>query len=250
MVSLTSASAPLRVLLVGTGRMGKALSELCDADPDLEVVGMYGRANASELEDGSAPAADVVIDFSHPALFASTAAYVHATATPLVEATTALPDAAMEELHALADVAPVLYAENFSLGVMVMKRLVAEAARALPGFDIEVVETHHNHKADSPSGTAKLLIRAMDPEGQLSVTCGREGMVGARPSGEIGVHSLRGGEVAGTHEVHFFGAAEEVEVVHRAFSNKVFASGAVAAAKKLVGTKPGYYDFEQFVFGK
>ena len=133
------------------------------------------------------------------------------------------------------------------------KEAVGQNFRGLPMMfkklaysDVEIVETHHNLKADAPTGTAKLLLSAVDPEGARPVVYGREGMVGARPSREIGMHSLRGGTEAGTHEVHFFGTDEEVCLTHRATSRRVFVSGAVAAAKRIRGGQCGWYDYSQW----
>ena len=154
----------------------------------------------------------------------------------------------LDELRALGEVTRVVNSANYSLGVAVLRRMCAEAARALGDWDAEIVETHHNQKADAPSGTAKLLLEAIDPAGEAPVAYGREGMVGARPAGEVGMHSLRGGTVAGTHEVHFFGPDEEVCLTHRATSRQIFVNGALAAAQKLVAREPGFYTFDQVMF--
>jgi 4-hydroxy-tetrahydrodipicolinate reductase len=111
------------------------------------------------------------------------------------------------------------------------------------------VECHHNRKADAPSGTAKMLLEAVDPASERSVAYGREGIVGPRPAGEIGMHSLRGGTVAGTHEVLFFGEDEEVVLTHRAASRQIFVNGAISAAKRLLAHEPGFYDFDTLMFG-
>ena len=166
----------------------------------------------------------------------------------LVSGTTGYDEAEMDRIRALGEKAPVIHSANYSLGVAVLRRLAAEAAKALPGFDIEIVETHHNQKVDAPSGTAKLLLSAVNPDDECDVVYGREGMCGKRPAREIGVHALRGGTVAGTHTVHFFGEDEEVALTHRAASRRIFASGAVAAAKKLVEREPGFYGFDELMF--
>ena len=119
----------------------------------------------------------------------------------------------------------------------------------MDGFDIEIVETHHNQKVDAPSGTAKLLLDAVNPAGEFDPVYGREGMCGKRPAKEIGVHALRGGTVAGTHTVHFFGQDEEVALTHRATSRRIFAAGAVSAAKKIVSREAGFYSFDELMFG-
>ena len=116
------------------------------------------------------------------------------------------------------------------------------------GFDIEIVEKHHNQKVDAPSGTAKMLLRAVDPRGDCALRYGREGMVGARGR-EIGVHSLRGGTVAGEHSVRFFGEQEELELRHRADSRRIFAAGAVKAARFVWQRPAGLYDMDDVLFG-
>ncbi|MFQ9741186.1 MAG: 4-hydroxy-tetrahydrodipicolinate reductase [Slackia sp.] len=137
---------------------------------------------------------------------------------------------------------------NYSLGVAVLRRLAAEAAAALDGFDIEIVETHHNQKVDAPSGTAKLLLDAVNPAGEFDLYMDAKAC-GKRPAKEIGVHALRGGTVAGTHAVHFFGQDEEVALTHRATSRRIFAAGAVSAAKKIVSREAGFYSFDELMFG-
>ena len=154
----------------------------------------------------------------------------------------------MRELSAYA---PVLYAANYSLGVAVFRRVLSQISDTLkPSFDIEIEETHHNQKADAPSGTAKLLLEAIDPAGEYTPVYGREGNVGRRMKKEIGVHALRGGTVAGTHTVHFFGLDEELEITHRAASRQIFVSGALHAAHLLEGKAKGWYSLENLLFGE
>jgi len=163
--------------------------------------------------------------------------------------TTGFSDEEVARIRALGTRVPVVWSANYSLGVAVLRRLAAEAAKALPGFDVEIVETHHNQKVDAPSGTAKLLLAAVDPSGEARVTYGREGMVGVRPEHEIGMHSLRGGSVSGTHELHFFGTDEELCLTHRATSRQIFVSGAIAAARRLLMRPAGYYSFDELMLG-
>ncbi len=235
------------VLLAGAGRMGTIIRELVEADETLELAGVIDIDNKEDLLE-AAPAADVVIDFSHKSMLDLVEAYVKRTGAALVSGTTGYDEAEMARLKALGENAPVIHSANYSLGVAVLRRLAAEAAKALPGFDIEIVETHHNQKVDAPSGTAKMLLSAVNPDNECDVVYGREGMCGKRPEKEIGVHALRGGTVAGTHTVHFFGEDEEVALTHRASSRRIFATGAVAAAKKLVERKPGFYSFDELMF--
>lgn len=241
----------MKVLIVGNGRMGSIIRELVEADEACEFAGIVGIDEKESLRDG-APAADVVIDFSHKDMLELVEAYVQRTGAALVSGTTGYEASDMERLRALAAAVPAIHSANYSLGVAVLRRLAAQAAVALENFDIEITETHHNQKVDAPSGTAKLLLDAVDPEGAFDPVYGREGMCGKRSPREIGVHALRGGTVAGTHTVHFFGQDEEVELTHRATSRRIFAVGAVAAAKKIAARKAagetGMLSFDELMF--
>ena len=229
--------------------MGTLVREALDADGGFEVVGVYDVTHADDIDE-RAPAASLAIDFSNKASLPHVEAYVRRTHAALVSGTTGFDESELGRIRALGEFAPVIHSANYSLGVAVLRRLATEAAEALDGWDVEIVETHHNQKADAPSGTARMLVNAVDPKGECVVTCGREGMVGARPSREIGMHSLRGGTEAGTHELHFFGTDEEVCLTHRATSRKIFVSGAVAAAKRLLAREPGFYTFDELMFGE
>ena len=146
-----------KVLVIGDGRMGTIIRELVEADESLELTGVIGIDNKDELADAT-PAADVAIDFSHKSMLDLVEAYVNRTGAALVSGTTGYDEAEMGRIRALGEKAPVIHSANYSLGVAVLRRLAAEAAKALPGFDIEIVETHHNQKVAAPSGTAKLLL--------------------------------------------------------------------------------------------
>ena len=236
------------VILVGAGRMGALIQARLAEVGGYDLLGTYDVSNASELDAG-APAADLVIDFSNRDALPHVLAYVRRTGSALLSGTTGFSAAELDELHALGKTSRVVHSANYSLGVAVLRRVTAEAARALVGWDVEIVETHHNQKADAPSGTAKMLLAAVDPAGKAPVAYGREGMVGARPAGEVGMHSLRGGTVAGTHDVHFFGPDEELCLTHRATSRQIFVNGAVACAGRLLARQePGFYTFDQLMF--
>ena len=142
-----------------------------------------------------------------------------------------------------------MWSENFSVGVTVLVRLARLAAQALGReFDMEIVETHHNRKVDAPSGTAKLILRQIDPEGLYAPVYGRSERIGARGR-EIGVHAVRGGTAAGEHSLRFFGRMEELELRHRADSREIFAQGALRAAAFAREAEPGLYDMEDVLFG-
>lgn len=234
------------IVIGGTGRMGRLVREELLAR-GFELLGSYDVDNIDELDD-SAPAADVAVDFSVPASLPHTLAYARRTGAAVVSGTTGLSEGQLGELRALGETNRVIWASNYSLGVAALRRATAMVAQTLAGWDVEIVETHHNQKVDAPSGTAKALLAAIDPEGERRVVNGRTGQVGARVPGEIGMHAIRGGTVAGTHEVHFFGPDEEVCLTHRATSRQIFVTGAVAAAARLLERPAGFYDFDALMF--
>ena len=240
-------STQTTVVLVGGGRMGTLIARALEADGGFEVLGTYDINNAEELDD-AAPAAALVIDFSNKAALQHVLAYVRRTGAALVSGTTGFDESEQEQLRALGEAAPVIWSGNYSLGVAALRHATELVARAVAGWDAEIVETHHNQKADAPSGTAEMLRACIDPSGEVPVAYGRQGMVGARPAREIGMHAVRGGTVAGTHEVHFFGEDEELCLTHRATSRQIFVNGAVAAAKRLLERDPGFYTFDQLMF--
>ena len=239
----------MKILLIGYGKMGRLIASTAEAAGD-EIVGVFHRENLGALEN-TGKLADVVIDFSQPSALPAVEEYIRRTGTALVSGTTGYSAEELARVRALGDCAPVLWAANYSLGVAVFRRALAEVAAVLkPDFDIAMTETHHNQKADAPSGTAKLLLSAMDPEGEYTPVYGREGACGKRGKKEIGVFALRGGTVAGTHTVHFFGPDEELEFTHRAASRQIFVNGALNMARRMAGKPNGSYDLETLLFGE
>ena len=244
----------IKTVIMGTGRMGSLIRTTAEGvvdaagQPVFDIVAQIG-FDLSELE--GAPAADVIIDFSNVVTFDAVVAYVERTGAALVSGTTGYTPDQMDRLRELGQSARIMHSGNYSIGIAALRHLVAQATRELPGFDCEIVETHHNQKVDAPSGTAKLLLDAVveaEPEAGYHPVYGREGMCGARDPKEIGMHSLRGGTVAGVHEVSFFGQDEEVTLTHRATSRQIFVNGALAAAQKLVTREHGFYTFDQVMF--
>ncbi len=239
----------MRYILIGRGKMGKLIRETATAAGD-EIQAAFGHDDLDRLGQ-LGKAADVVIDFSRPEALPEIAAYVRRTGTPLLSGTTGYSPRDLELLRSLGTAAPVLWSANFSLGVAVLYRALQTVADVLkPDFDIEITETHHNQKADAPSGTAKLLVEALDPQHALRPVYGREGNCGKRSREEIGIHALRGGTVAGTHTVHFFGPDEELEFTHRAASRQIFVNGALHMARLLPGKPCGVYDLQKILFGE
>ena len=227
--------------------MGKLISEALAADGGFQVLGTYDIDNVDDLDE-SAPAADLVIDFSNKAALPHVLAYVKRTGAALVSGTTGYDASEQAQIRELGDASAVVWSGNYSLGVAALRHATQLVAAAVPGWDAEIVETHHNQKADAPSGTAEMLRACIDPDGEMPVVYGREGMVGVRRKREIGMHAVRGGTVAGLHEVHFFGQDEELCLTHRATSRQIFVNGAVAAAKRLLGREAGFYTFDQLMF--
>ena len=239
----------MKYLLIGRGKMGRLIQETAQAAGD-EVAAALGRGGLDQL-GRLGRIADVVIDFSRPEALPEIASYVRRTGTPLLSGTTGYTPEQLRQLESLGASAPVLWSANFSLGVAVLVRALREVSGVLkPDFDVELTETHHNQKEDAPSGTAKLLIEAIDPARELRPVYGREGNTGKRSKREIGVHALRGGTVAGTHSVHFFGPDEELEFTHRAASRQIFVNGALHMARLLPGKPNGVYDLQKILFGE
>ncbi|TAL29008.1 MAG: 4-hydroxy-tetrahydrodipicolinate reductase [Phenylobacterium sp.] len=263
----TSTLAPVRIAVLGAnGKMGRAIVRVVAGTPggalgaaveraDSPAVGqdagvLAGGAALGVAVQGAAPAAgaaDVWIDFSVPAATVAAARAGAAAGAALVIGTTGLGAAERAELEAAARRVPIVFAPNMSVGVNVLLKLVADAARALgPSYDIDVVEAHHRAKRDAPSGTALRLAEAAAEGAGRDLAAvaryARHGEIGARPRGEIGIQTLRGGDVVGDHTVFFFGDGERIEITHRASSRDTFAQGAVRAALWVAGRPPGLYD--------
>ena len=235
----------MKLFLSGYGRMGKMIEELALAK-GWEIIG-WADISCPERYD-TAPKADVCIDFSGVGALPKLAEYIRRTGTALVSGTTGYTDPDFAVLQELAELVPVIWASNYSTGIAVLRRILREYAPVLSDWDKELIELHHNKKIDAPSGTAKTLLKELDPQGSSAVIHGREGICGARSKGEIGVFALRGGTVAGEHSVLFFGEDESLELTHKASSRRIFAAGALRAAESLADKAPGYYDLENLLF--
>ena len=252
---------PARVCVLGpSGRMGRAVIDASAGRDEVRVTAAVDRADAGGLgievvggvvttADLAAglDASDVYVDFTTPASTRAAATLARERKRAAVIGTTGLTAADDAVLEALAEVAPIVVAANFSLGVNLMLGLVRTAARTLgTEWDAEVVESHHRAKRDAPSGTALMIARAIaaghGSDYDKVKRHARDGDVGARPRGEIGVSTVRGGDVIGEHTAFFFGPAERIEISHRASSRAIFAAGALRAAAWVVGKPPGRYD--------
>ena len=235
----------MNIFLSGYGKMGHMIQELAVA----KGWNIVGHADIDCPENyETAPKADVCIDFSGVGAQKALAAYIRRTKTPLLSGTTGLTEPDFDVLRDLSKEVPIIWTANYSTGVAVLKKLLREYAPVLRDWDKEIIELHHNQKVDAPSGTAKQLLQAIDPDGTALVVHGREGMCGKRKENEIGVFSLRGGTVAGEHTVCFFGEDECLEFTHKAQSRRVFAAGAVRAAEALADKPAGFYTLEELIF--
>lgn len=239
----------MNVLITGGGKMGHMLEDCMKHREDIDLVMIVDIADMGIFEEeASEELPDVIIDFSHPAMTKRMLPYAIKNKIPVVLGTTGMTDELNELVDQLSEVAPVITATNYSYGVAMMTKIVRDFAGYFEDWDVEIIETHHNQKIDAPSGTAKTLIAAVDPDDQRQKVYGREGMCGARTKGEIGVHAIRGGTIAGEHTVRFFGADETIEITHKATSRRIFAEGALTAAQKLIGKEPKRYDVNSLFF--
>jgi 4-hydroxy-tetrahydrodipicolinate reductase len=234
----------MNIILQGYGRMGKNIEQAMAEFPDMKIAGAVHPGLFARPQDVPG-GIDCIIDFSYPGNLQNMVDYARETGCALVVGTTGYTDGQVALLKTAAERAPVMYSANYSLGVAVMKRAAKLLAEALmpSGFDCEIVEKHHNQKADAPSGTAKALLSAIDPMGSYRHVFGREGVTGARGR-EIGVSAVRGGTAAGEHTVLFLGTDEELEIKHTAASRMIFARGAVRAARAVVSAPKGFYTMD------
>ena len=246
------------VILHGcNGRMGQMLSELISKDEEMTVVAGIepsGEAkndypvykNFDELKE----TADVIIDFSTASAIDSLLDYCEKTHTPLVLCSTGLSEAQLDRIERLAKVSAVLVSANMSLGINVLLKLLKNVTKTLygNGFDIEIVEKHHNQKLDAPSGTALALADVMKDElDDISYNLDRSKVRKKRERNEIGISAVRGGTIVGEHEVIFAGTDEVIEIKHTAYSRAIFAKGAMSAAKFLSGKSAGKYSMSDVI---
>jgi 4-hydroxy-tetrahydrodipicolinate reductase len=215
-----------------------------------------GGVRVVETLEAALPGAGAVIDFTH---FEASAAHAEACAAagvPLVIGSTGFTAGARARVAAAASRIPILLSPNMSVGVNVLFELVRQAAAVLgDAYDVEIVELHHKRKKDAPSGTAMKLAEvaaaALGRDVDSDLTYARHGMIGERPAREIGVQTVRGGDIVGEHTVYFCGEGERLELTHRATAREQFARGAVRAAAWLPGRAPGLYDMADVLgFGR
>lgn len=258
----------IRIAIAGaSGRMGRALIRAADEQPQLVVTVASDRpgseaigGDAGELagiaplgvqvsEDLSAHAErfDLLIDFTHPSVTDHHLALCRDQRRAWVIGTTGIDSAQRARIEQAAATIPILLAPNMSVGVNLLFHLVGKAARALgDGFDIEIIEAHHRHKVDAPSGTAlrmgEEIASALGRDLEQCALYGRQGQTGARNAETIGFSTIRAGDIVGEHTALFATNGERLEISHRASDRAIFANGAMRAATWLAGRSPGFYD--------
>lgn len=246
-----------KIILCGAcGKMGGNVLSLLQDDPDAiavcgvdlfpKEIGIPVYKSFSEIKE----TADVIIDFSSPIGLKERLEYAKAHGIGIVLASTGFSAEDLETIKEYANSVAIFKTANLSLGVNLMQALCKAAAQVLgDNYDVEIIERHHNLKKDAPSGTALMLADTINEafEGQKRYVGGREGIVGAREKSEIGIHAVRGGTIVGEHEVMFAGEDEIITITHSARSKRVFAVGAIRAAKFLPQKQAGMYEMKDLL---
>ncbi|MCL2019833.1 MAG: 4-hydroxy-tetrahydrodipicolinate reductase [Oscillospiraceae bacterium] len=243
----------IKIALTGAcGRMGKVIAGLiaerkdCKVNAGVDPAGKkYGDFEIYDRLSALPESPDVIIDFSHTSALDEILTFCKSRSIPAVIATTGYTQDEIVKIKIAAEHVPVFFTFNMSLGINLLADLARRTARVLgSSFDMEIIEKHHNLKADSPSGTAIMLADALNEEsgGALKYVYGRSGTHRPRIKDELGIHSIRGGTIVGEHEIIFAGHDEIISMSHSALSREVFASGAINAALFLAGREKGLYD--------
>ncbi len=252
----------VRIIMSGAnGRMGKVITELAQNDPETEIV-----AGIDVISTGSEPypvftsaedcdiEADVLIDFSSPKALDGLLALTEKKGMPAVLCTTGYSAEQLDRIREASEKIAVLKSGNMSLGINTVESLLKAATKVFvpAGFDVEIVERHHNQKLDAPSGTAIMLADAVNEAagGDMEYIYDRSGRREKRGKKELGISAVRGGSITGTHEVIFAGPDEVIEIRHVAYSRSIFGNGALQAAKFLAGRSHGMYDMGDVIAAK
>jgi len=230
--------------------MGSAIINCCRDDKDVKISGLVEGVNSpsqgkivegvkirSDIETASGNC-DCLIEFTNSQ---ATLEHLAKISIPAVIGTTGFSEEQIKKIGEFSKKIPVVFSPNMSKGVNLLFSLSETASRKLPGYEVEIVEAHHNRKKDAPSGTAKKIAEIINEGKNFNVIYGREGNTGARKKEEIGIHAVRAGDIVGEHTVIFAGPGECFELVHKAYSRNCFAQGAIDAAKWLIGKSPGLY---------
>lgn len=247
----------LNIILTGSGgAMGKNLVEMISEAPDMQISAGIDRTIHENYdfpqftEFSDEVKGDVIIDFSHYTVVPSILDFCEKTDIPAVICTTGLTQETIARINEVSKKTALFRSGNMSLGINLLLDLVKKAAAVLQGsFDMEVIEKHHNKKVDAPSGTAKMIANAMKDamDSDPKFIYGRSGNDAKRQADEIGIHAVRGGTIVGQHDVIFAGIDEVVEIKHTATSKRVFAQGALSAARFMAGREPGLYDMNDIL---
>ena len=251
-----------RVIMNGcNGKMGQCITEICKNDPEITIVAGIDLYNGIKNDYPVFPSlakcnvsADVIIDFSNAAAVDELLDYCEKKEMPVVLCTTGLSEEQLARVDKVAQSAAVLKSANMSLGINTLMELLRKAALVFgpAGFDMEIVEKHHNQKVDAPSGTALALADSMNEalDNAYNYKYDRSKERVKRDKYEIGISAVRGGTIVGEHEVIFAGQDEVIEFKHTAYSKAVFAKGAVEAAKFLAGKPAGRYEMSDVILAK
>lgn len=260
-----------KVIIAGAaGKMGRAIVQVAYRDPSIQIVGAFEQAthpmigrDVAELI-GQAPISvpihpdirecikkgEVIIDFTSPLAVSQNLEVAMKNKCAMVIGTTGLDPSMIEKLSKASKTIPIVQSPNMSVGVNLLFKIASIVGQFLDErYDVEIVEEHHKHKKDSPSGTALELARQIAKARKIdfdaNVIYGRRGLVGERKKGVIGIHAVRGGDAIGNHQVNFLSDGDRVELVHKASSREAFASGAICASKFVVKKKSGFYNMQQ-----
>lgn len=247
----------IKILLNGcNGKMGQEVIKAIDANDDLMLVAGFDRENTGEYtypvysdinEIEEKP--DVIVDFSVPVATLKILEYAKQANVPIVIATTGFNNEQLDIISEYAKYIPIFKSSNMSYDINLMAKLLADLALKLKGADIEIIETHHNRKIDSPSGTAILLADSINNSlgGNMKYEFNRFDKHEKRDKNEIGFSSIRGGNIVGEHIVQFYGEHETFEIKHTCYSRTVFAEGALKAAKYIVNQSNGLYNMDDLL---
>lgn len=247
----------VKVLINGcNGRMGQVLAKEIDRFPNLLLIGGFDitdngsntfpvYTNINDIKEKP----DVIVDFSVPVATLNILKYAVNSKIAMVIATTGFDSEQLEEIEEASKVIPIFKSSNMSYDINLMKKVVAEVAKALKGTDIEIVETHHNRKIDAPSGTAITLADSINSAlgNNMEYVFNRYDIHEKRKPNEIGFSSIRGGNIVGEHSVQFYGAHETFEIKHTSYSRDVFAEGALKACEFIVNKSPRLYGMDDMV---
>ena len=248
----------MNILLNGcSGKMGQVITRLLMQDIETKIICGVDRnvsnknnypvyRNLSDVKED----ADVLIDFSNHSCIKDVINFGYKRSIPLVICTTGFSDDEKKYIRDASNILPIINSANMSIGINLMLSLVKQAAAALyEGYDIEIIEKHHNLKADAPSGTAIAIADTINStlNDRMEYKFGRHSTTDKRSKNEIGIHSIRGGAIVGEHEVIFAGLGEVIEIKHSALSKDVFGIGAIKAAKFIINQKPGLYSMKDVI---